>query len=203
LDDPETGGVAVRPIAILVLIFLVPASAVAQTWEVVGQEAKLRLTPNEYATTIAVVPGGTRLKQLDKFSYWVKVQYKDHMGWITQYNLLPVEQKTQPPVEIRRADFSPMTRRQCFVVTNHGTIPFRGFIYIDGYDLAGRRSLSERFQVDLERRDSRELCVEVGDPNLLVDYQYGYGEQRDVRKDHSNVRESIDNTGGSATPFRR
>src|SRR5512136_2368624 len=127
-DDPETGGAAVRPIAILVLIFLVPASAVAQTWEVVGQEAKLRLTPDEYATTIAVVPGGTRLKQLDKFSYWVKVQYKDHMGWITQYNLLPVEQKTQPPVEIRRADFSPMTRRQCFVVTNRGTIPFRGFI---------------------------------------------------------------------------
>ena len=192
-----------RPIAFLVLIFLVPTSAVAQTWEVVGKEAKLRLTPDEYATTIAVVSGGTRLKQLDKFSYWVKVQYKDHVGWITQYNLLPVEQKTQPPVEIRRADFSPMTRRQCFVVTNHGTMPFRGFIYIDGYDLAGRRSLSERFQVDLERRGSRELCVEVRDPNPPVDYQYGYGEQRDVPKDHPHVGEFPGMTGSSAGPLRR
>jgi hypothetical protein len=187
----------------LVLTLLVPALAAAQTWEVTGEEAKLRLTPDEYATTIAVVPGGTQLKQLDKFSYWVKVQYKDHIGWITQYNLLPAQQNPQPPVEIRRADFSPITRRQCFVVTNQGTMPFRGFIYIDGYDLTGNRSLSEKFPLSLERHASRELCVEVRGPNLPVEYQYGYGEQRDVRTDHPHGGESLGITGGSAAPYRR
>ncbi len=161
-------------LVILVTAALLVGVSFAQTWTPLRRGVELKDRPQINGKVLAKIPAKTRLKELDKRGYWVKVEYQGRIGWVPMPEVRLVTGEEKPIIDVIHARSRQLDRmyEHTFKFRNSGTTYFSGTVVLIAYNL-GQVAFREIFafrEAPIPAQGEREAVVKAKSDITSLDY---------------------------------
>ena len=161
-------------LVILVTAALLVRVSFAQTWTPLRRVVELKDRPQINAKVLATIPARTRLIELDKRGYWVKVEYQGRIGWVPMPEVRLVTGEEKPKIDVTHARSRQLGRmyEHTFKFHNSGTTSFNGTVTLIAYD-SGQIAFREIFafgEEPIPAQGEREAVVKVKSDITSLEY---------------------------------
>ncbi len=161
-------------LVILVTAALLVRVSFAQTWTPLRRVVELKNRPQINGKVLARIPAKTRLKELDKRGYWVKVEYQGKIGWVPmpEVRLVTAEEKSRIDVIHARSRQLGRMYEHTFKFRNSGTTSFSGTVVLIAYD-SGQVAFRETFafkEDPIPAQGEREAVVKAKSDVTSLEY---------------------------------
>lgn len=128
--------------ASLAVCFCLSLVANAQSPQKVKTKYKVDFFPeaNYRAGKIATIPGNVILEKLDESGGYLKVAYKNKIGWVFKVEVERVMEVPAPDLKIRGVGYKIISGvyRYFFGLMNEGTLAYRGKVTLRLFDKSGK-----------------------------------------------------------------
>ena len=147
----------------------------AATWTPLRGGVKLKDRPQINGKVLAKIPAKTRLNELEKRGYWVKVEYQGKLGWLSMNDvrLATGEEKAKIDIIHSHSKQSGRMYEHTFKIRNDGTAPFSGTVTLRGY-MDGEIVFNESFtfkEQPIPVRGKREAVVRIRSDITRVEHE--------------------------------
>jgi hypothetical protein len=162
--------------ALVMAVFWAQVSYAA-TWTPLKGGVELKDRPQINGKVLARIPAETRLKELGKRGYWVKVDYQGKIGWVPMNGMRLATGEEKPKIDIVHSHSKQSGRmyEHTFKIHNAGTAPFSGTVTLRGY-ISGEIAFSETFtfrEQPIPVRGEREAAVRIKSDFTRLEYKVG------------------------------
>jgi hypothetical protein len=146
----------------------------AETWTPLRGGVELKDRPQINGRVLAKIPARTRLRELAKRGYWVKVEYQGKIGWLpmSAVRLATAEEQSRIDVIHSHSRQSGRMYEHIFQIRNRGTLPFSGTVTLRGYN-AGEIVFNESFthgEQPIPVGGERKVVVEIKSDFTSLEY---------------------------------